>query len=167
MIAVALLWGPHELLDFGNALGARVGSAEWDLAPDKAVQLERWGITVDTIRSSRILSTLYALAKILFFTSGTGWGSHALGIALTLAIPLVLAGKRMLQLRSLAPLEQTRSILLLLGSAVVPIWYCMFVQHTIIHANFMFRPMVWPLALLMAGEALSLKALHAKPAIVT
>ena len=100
-----------------------------------------------------MLSYLYALAKIVIFSNLLTFGSLVLGVVVIFAAPVALAIRRAFVLRKCTDdLERAGDVVLLGACTVMPAWYFVMVQHTIVHANFMFRPMVWPLALLLAAE---------------
>ena len=152
MTLVAFIWGPSELFRAADVLLGHLGSIDWDLAPDKAAILNRYGITVEAIRSSRALSTLYGLFKMEYFTSNMAWGSLALGVAITTLAPAVLATRQGMRWKNQDAAGRWRTAILLLAAAVPLLWCCIFVQHTIASAHFMFRIMVWPPAVLLAAE---------------
>lgn len=154
MGVVTAIWGSQELSIFVTALSAHAGSSAWSIAPENLVKLRHFGVDVNTIRSSRLLSYLYALSKIMFFARGLTFGSIGLSLALIGALPIALATRRIVCLATeVDEVRRTRDLLLLGACAVMPVWYFVMVQHTIIHAFFMFRPMVWPLGLLLAVES--------------
>ena len=151
MAAVAAIWGVSELGVFGRQVGAHMSAGGWDIAPDNAERLSRFGISVESIRNSVVLSYAYALSKIVYFTQSIGFGSIALGAILAVALPLGLAGFSIFALlRARNEVTRLRIASVLAGCLVMPAWYLAFIHHTIVHAHFMFRPMVWPLALLTA-----------------
>ncbi|CAN7675672.1 hypothetical protein LJR009_006218 [Bosea sp. LjRoot9] len=154
MAAVAVIWGLPELTLFGQQIGAHMSSAGWEVAPENAARLARLGIDPDAIRSSFLFSYLYALSKVFYFSQFLAFGSVELGLLLVALAPLLLGLRQGLLLRRCSEaVERMRAGLLLVACAIMPAWYLAFVHHTIVHAHFMFRPMVWPLALLLAMEA--------------
>jgi hypothetical protein len=154
MAAVAMIWGLPELKLFGQQIGAHMSSAGWAVAPENAARLARFGIDPEGIRASFLFSYLYALSKIFYFSQFLAFGSVELGFLLVAVIPLLLALRQGLLLpRCSEAVERMRAGLLLAACAIMPAWYLAFMHHTIVHAHFMFRPMVWPLALLLAMEA--------------
>jgi len=155
--AVAALWGPQVLLNFSDKLLMHLGSTSWDFGPHNVAQFKRYGITVDMIRSSRFLSTAWGLFNMVYSTSNIGWGSLALGTVLTVIVPLALGLKQLLGLKRQQPVERLQSALVLAAASVVLLWCCAFVEHTIGQAFFMFRIMVWPLAVLLAAEVPQIK----------
>jgi hypothetical protein len=149
---VAALWGWPEIVDASAVFGRHLGQAGWDIAPDNAARLEAFGVAVETIRSSRVLTTIYALLKIGFFSPLVGLGSTVLGLAVVAVLPLVLAVKGAWSWwHTTDNTVRSRELLLLGAACVMPAWYMVFTTHTIIHAFFMVRPMVWPSALLLGG----------------
>ena len=88
---------------------------------DKPAELEKLGISVEAIHANRLFSTIYAFAKIFYFSAALGWGSVALGGGLTMVVPSLLVVKRMVGLKSLAAPERVRSTLILCACGVVPI----------------------------------------------
>ncbi|WP_103718783.1 hypothetical protein [Bosea psychrotolerans] len=154
MAAVAAIWGLPELGLFGRQIGAHMSGGGWEVAPDNAARLARFGIAPDAIRASFLFSYLYALSKVFYFSRFLAFGSVELGILLAVVIPVLLAlHQAVLLWRCREPVERLRTGLLLAACAIMPAWYLAFVHHTIVHAHFMFRPMVWPLALLLAMAA--------------
>ena len=161
MAAVSLIWGVSELGIFGRQIGAHMNAGGWDIAPQNEAQLNRLGISVDAIRQSVMLSYGYALSKIVYFTKLMAFGSATLGVILAVILPLALAGLSAWQaLRAQDPLQRLRISLVLGGCLAMPVWYLAFIHHTIVHAHFMFRPLVWPLALLVAMQAWSKRSLQ-------
>jgi hypothetical protein len=152
MSVVVAIWGPEELFKAARVLGGHLGSVDWSLAPDKVARLERYGITVETIRSSRALSTIYGLFKIVFFTSNMAWGSLLLGVFITTLLPVALAIRQAMAWKDRDATDRLRMAILFLSSSIPLLWCCVFVQHTIATAHCMFRIMVWPPAVLLAAE---------------
>jgi hypothetical protein len=114
-------------------------------SPLEAEKMAPYGITAERVAQSRLLATFYAGAKILSFTQVVTWGSRIIGVAvfagsLMLGMVGLLAPRRVFGLR-LTP----RPPLLALAFCVVPAWYGLFPNHTIQHAPFMVRILVWPL----------------------
>jgi hypothetical protein len=150
--AVVAIWGPQELFKAAAVLSGHLGSVGWDLAPDKVARLQRYGVTVEAIRSSRALSTLYGLFKMAFFTSNMAWGSLLLGIFVSTLLPFALAIRQAFAWKGRDPTGRVRIAILLLSGSIPLLWCCVFVQHTIASAHFMFRILVWPPAILLAAE---------------
>jgi hypothetical protein len=154
MAVVAAIWGLPELDLFSRQIGAHMSSGGWEVAPENAARLARFGIGPDAIRSSFLFSYLYALSKVFYFSQFLAFGSVELGFLLAVVVPVLLAlHQAVLLWRCREPVERLRTGLLLAACAIMPAWYLAFVHHTIVHAHFMFRPMVWPLALLLAMAA--------------
>lgn len=147
-LAVTAIWGWSEISDAAARLGSYAGKASWDVAPDNAARVRALGIDPETVRGSRLLSTLFAFAKLAYFSSFVGCGSRIVGIAI-LAAPLLWAAAGIVR-RPRDWRRQPRDVLVLLAALVMPAWYVLFVTHTIIHANIMARPMTWPFAFVVA-----------------
>lgn len=64
-IAVFAAWGREEIFSSGAELGRWLGNTGWDIAAENLVPLKVVGIDPDTIKSSRILSSAFALVKII------------------------------------------------------------------------------------------------------
>lgn len=144
LTAAAVIWGPSVFTNFTDQLGAHMGS-ETILAPNEAAQLAPYGLTAERFTHSRLLRTLYAGVKILYYTPIVTWGSRAVGIFL-FAGGLVLGSVALLFPRQGAlGLSPMRRPMLALAFCVIPGWYLLFPGHTIQHALFMVRVLVWPL----------------------
>jgi hypothetical protein len=155
-IVVAAIWGWSEIASAGAELGRQAGSRSWDIAAENVTKLQAFGISLnaDVIKSSRALTTLFALSKVVYFSSIVGLGSRALGIVLVVILPALLVVRCWTYRRYIEEdHERSREALILFAAATVPLWYLVFPTHTIILAPlFMVRPMVWPLAILVARE---------------
>lgn len=156
MAVVAALWSGTELSAFVEQLSARMGTRA-TLSANEITQLSALGISADHVQTSRTLASAYALAKIVYFGWILAFGSHAAGAAVVLGGPLlaVARGSRALFRRTSAigGRDRLREWTFLAVVGVAPAWYVAFPNHTIEHAFFMVRPMVWPLAVFFAGLA--------------
>lgn len=167
MAVVAAIWGTGELGIFSRQLGAHMSSGGWDVAPENAARLARFGATPEVIRSNTLFSYVYALAKIVYFSRMHAYGSSMLAILLVLLLPLLLILRTLIHFRRSAdPAQRLRASLLLTACAVMPAWYLAFLHHTIVHAHFMFRPMIWPLALMLAWALWEHFSLRERPSTV-
>ena len=165
--AVGIVWGWSEIIEAGGLLAHHAGNVAWDVAPDNAAKLEQFGVNVDAIKSTRTLTTVYALAKVLYFSPLLGLGSLILGVAITAVLPLFLVTMGIWRFRHANEhAARSRELLLFAAAAVMPVWYAVFPSHTIIHAFFMVRPMIWPVALLIGGAVLSATAARSQPSSV-
>ena len=163
--SVMIVWGPSELTSVVTQLALRVGHAEWDVAPENAARLAAFGLSVETLQSGRLAGTAFAFGKLAFFSSQLGFGSLACGLVIVLLGPLVLPWCAVRSRKAGAdPAARRVWLLLLLAACVVPFWYVVFLNHTIVHAHFMVRLLAWPTALALAGLAWSRAHHRSRPA---
>jgi len=88
-------------------------------------------------------AVLYALMKLGRETKILGQGSVALGLSLVLIAIVGLAGGARARWHRLPDrFERTRTAVLVGAALVTPAWYLLFLNHTIVHAGFMIRPLV-------------------------
>jgi hypothetical protein len=108
--------------------------------------LQRIGGPLDgTDTLPTILTALQEFAKA---APWLGRGSSALGLTLIFVAGIGLAGGAALRWRRLPDtLERTRTVVLVGAALVLPAWYLVFLQHTIVHAGFMIRPLVGLIAI--------------------
>jgi hypothetical protein len=102
-----------------------------------------------------MLASAYALVKIAYFGWILAYGSHAVGAVVVIGGPLLAVargGCRLFRERSVMTGEDcSREWIFLAATAIAPAWYLAFPNHTIEHAFFMVRLMVWPLAVFFVG----------------
>lgn len=120
------VFGNDVVVDFNNQLLYRLGVQD---------ELPRLQLTVQ------------AFLNVLREGIGLFWGSRTLAavVMLSAAIAALLASIRILRGTRRAPAELTAYALIVLSIAVVPVWYAVFPQHTLRHAWFMGRMLVWPI----------------------
>jgi hypothetical protein len=91
---------------------------------------------------------LYALVKLGRSSKILGHGSLALGLPVVLiAIAGLAYGARARWRRLPDRFERTRTAALVGAALVTPAWYLVFLNHTIVHATFMIRPLVGLIAI--------------------
>ncbi|WP_145727692.1 hypothetical protein [Nitrospirillum viridazoti] len=148
MAFVIGVWGWGELKPFTDELAVRMGHSVDLSAPEQAM-LAPYGITSEVLSNSRGLAAAYAFAKVAYMMPMMAWGARGVGIlalgtsVMMATIALAISGWRL----DLA--RRTRWLLLLGAFLVVPVWYVVFAEHTIKHAFFMVRIVVW--SILVAG----------------
>ena len=151
-LVIAALSGWSEIAGSAGLMARHIAQTGWDMTADHAARLEAFGFNVEALKSNRALSAIYGLMKIGYFSSLVGLGSLAVGLVVTAVLPLVLViWGAWRALRTGDSSKRRRELLLLAAAAVMPVWYVVFTAHTIVHAFFMVRPMVWPAAVLLAG----------------
>ncbi|MBP7609412.1 MAG: hypothetical protein KA760_07935 [Steroidobacteraceae bacterium] len=127
-LKLAFAWavfGNTILNDFQRALAGRVSS---QLSSGQAATL------LDLVNAVR-----WNLGEITWGSEVAGYGLVALS-----ASAAVIGLVRVYRNRDVAAVL-TRAVLVILSGLVVPLWYAIFMNHTIEHAWFMVRIAVWPL----------------------
>jgi hypothetical protein len=126
LAASVAVFGPAVLSDYGHQLEVRMALTKADDHPVSAVLF--FGKLVGGLSSLAEYSRVLAGGTILIAAVAGIWGLRAV-------------------LRSrVLPAQQTRAILLALSTVPILLWFPLFWQHTIQHAWFMDRILVWIIA---------------------
>lgn len=153
---VLAMWGFDGLGSAREAMGRHLGHANWQISTENFARLQNiglGGLSIEVIQSSRIFSYFFALSKIFYFTKQLAFGSVGLALIIIILLPLILFLRQLFLIWMCPNKAECVPNLLIVGACcVMPIWYFVLIEHTIVHANFMCRPMVWPLALLLAAQ---------------
>jgi hypothetical protein len=123
LAASAALMGGQVLQDFGGGLAFRVGRV--------AVRGGELGLRdlIDHLR--------WNVDQLTFGSEGLGYGLVAGAIGIGAAATVMLLG------RYRRGLDTGRELLVLLSILVIPVWYIVFLNHTVAHAWFMVRLLTW------------------------
>jgi hypothetical protein len=133
----------------GSLLHRLIGPVVPEMAPSEVEAMAALGFDVRRLDTEPWLRLPYAAFRLAYFGFVPGWGSTALGLALlggSLLGVLLLAWRA---LRRGAGTEDSRrrAGAILAASAVVPVWYLLFLSHTLLHAVWMVRSLAaWPIA---------------------
>ncbi|MEE3622979.1 hypothetical protein UCD39_03125 [Nitrospirillum sp. BR 11752] len=114
-------------------------------APEQAM-LAPYGITSEMLAHSRVLAAAYAFAKVAYMMPIMAWGARGVGILVLGISVMVAAISPAISGRRLNREHRTQWLLLLGACLAVPVWYVVFAEHTIKHAFFMVRIIVWTMA---------------------
>jgi hypothetical protein len=161
-IAVVQVASHYDLQDeFVSALSFRMFGPVASVTAAEAEAGSRLGIDITQHAMYSPAAFAYLAAKLAYFSRVLGQGSLALGLAaIVLGLLGLVAGgwARWRRLGNAAARTQTTA--LIAAALVVPCWYLVFFQHTIIHASFMIRPLVATIAIgLWLGGCEALAAL--------
>lgn len=147
-IALAgMVFGGDEAAVFGRTLTHRFGgSILAELSPHLTERYRAIGLDPAVVDGSVVLRIVMMGVALLHASFGLAYGSTPIGAGLL----LLAAGVVLLHLIRLwrSPANPGRCAdLLLAGSVLIlPCWYLLFVNHSILHAIWMVRPLVWLLA---------------------
>ncbi len=93
-------------------------------------------------------SLFFVIAKLAYSTTSIAFGSRIMGIcAVAAGVISLLVGAVYLLFRRQQTVQRPVVYALLLSVAVIPVWYLLFLGHTIVHTRFMVRPLVWIIAI--------------------
>jgi hypothetical protein len=149
LLAVATVFGTHELSVFFQTLGQRMGgSVETNLSDSVKAALTAYHINPQWLDANILTRVAFAGLMLTYSSFFLGWGSHLLGAAVVLLpTPLLLAlGASSFRDRNIS--RQARERLALAAAGAVPVlWYVLFANHTILHSSYMVRPLALNLAL--------------------
>ncbi len=150
-ILIALVFGTDEIARFNETLGHRVsGSILNELSPYLAERFRAVGIDPVVADKSLPLRIAMMALSLIHATKFMAYGSSALGVGLVVLSVLVLAFHLIRLAR--AGFGNSADWLLLASIVPLPIWYLVFINHSILHASWMARPLVW---LVSASAALT------------
>jgi hypothetical protein len=152
LLLVRLIWGPVEIQAFVDQLFYQIGggSVILGLPPQETAKIERLFHTpIAVIDQNRVLRLALMVTSLVYESFILGLGSHTLGALLVvLPTPIVIIGTLRRIASSGKSAHYKMFFLSLLAAALVcPLWYLAFEQHTIHHALYMVRPLVWSVAL--------------------
>lgn len=142
MVFVIFLWSWDEVLIYWNALNLRVSSGlEGQIDANEIQAMAKIGLDPFSPSWNRGIALIYGAGKILQNASITGLGSRPLG-----AVLLVIGGISWLLVPILTPrfLTQFKAQQLFASGVIIPAWFVVFTNHTIVHAQFMGRLAIWP-----------------------
>jgi hypothetical protein len=146
-LAVAAVFGGAEARNALASLAYRMGGGIAAESPWLAQHAAGRGFDL-TAASAHAPDTVAFLATYLArWAPVLGQGSRVLGQALLLLGLLGLAagaGAGFAGAHGRRPGRRARLWLLLASAAVVPAWYLIFLNHSVIHADFMVRPLAYP-----------------------
>ncbi|MGQ9369848.1 hypothetical protein [Azospirillum sp. ST 5-10] len=148
------LFGGHELDVLVAALDVRMSDhflysfSRWDL-----MRAEAAGFDLATVERGWLEPVLFMGFRLLDESFRIAHGSEALGRAVIVGgalLALVLAAA---ELWRSAARERAEALVLLGSALVLAVWYLAFLNHTILHAVWMVRPLAWLPALALVFAA--------------
>jgi hypothetical protein len=127
LVLACIVFGPQVLTDFAGQLGTRMAAAS-------AADVPQGGLLT---LATKMIGGLSSLSGRMHLMAG-----------LALLSAVVFGGWGVVKVLRLSSIDSTRSLAcwLLLSVSPVALWPLLFWQHTIQHAWFMDRILVWPLA---------------------
>ncbi|HEY0834354.1 MAG TPA: hypothetical protein VGE72_10645 [Azospirillum sp.] len=151
---LVLYAGPGEAASFFASLSERTGGRfVYGLTPADLGRAQRFGFDLGAAEGHLLPSFAYLLFRLGEASHRIAFGSGALGIGVlagtTVLVPVLAA----LGLRRRggggdgAAVRRAETVLLLLTPLVLLLWFAAFVNHTILHAVWMVRVLVWMPAL--------------------
>lgn len=151
MALVTAMFGTQELAVFGKALSYRAsGTILTELTPHLMERYRSIGLDPAIVDKSLLLRIAMMCVGLLHATYVLAYGSTPLGAALLL-LSFAILGLHLLLLIKDRKAEQRAADLTLLASVLIlPVWYLTFINHTILNAIFMVRPLAWVMAVALA-----------------
>ncbi len=154
VVAAAIVFGPDVVTDFASQLKTRISGNYAD-----SVDVEKtlaWGFDPRGHDTYSIYSVIFLVAKMVYSSSYLAYGSLLLGALLLVASGGGIVFMLIRQWRRPADkLGSARLWGLAASAAVIPGWYLLFLNHSIIHASFMIRISTWIMAAAAAMAILS------------
>lgn len=145
LVSIAPIFGFSVVTDFFGRLEYRVGGSYQDTI-DIYKALE-YGIDPRGKATYSLSTISFLAAKLAYSSTSIAFGSRAFGIAILALGTLALILGAVTQFVMHKEPRQTRVVVaLLLSVFVIPLWYVLFLQHTVIHTRYMVRILVWIIA---------------------
>ena len=159
-IAIVRLTTHYDLEgEFVSALSFRMFGSIVSVTEAETEGASRLGIDITQHAMYSPAAFAYLAAKLAYFSRVLGQGNLAAGLtAIALGVLGLVAGGWARWRRLQQAPARTQTAALISAALVVPCWYLVFFQHTIIHASFMIRPLVATIAIglwLGGSEALA------------
>jgi hypothetical protein len=148
-IAIVQLASHYDLKgEFVSALSFRMFGPIVSVTGAETAGASRLGIDITQHAMYSPAAFVYLAAKLAYFSRVLGQGNLALGLAaIVLGLLGLVAGSWARWHRLKLATERTQTAALIGAALVVPCWYLIFFQHTIVHASFMIRPLVATIAI--------------------
>src|SRR5690606_1005231 len=154
LVAAAIVFGPEVVTDFASQLKTRISGNYAD-----SVDVEKtlaWGFDPRGHDTYSIYSVIFLVAKMVYSSSYLAYGSLIFGGLLLVASVGGIVFMLFRQWRRPADkLDSMRLWGLAASAAVIPGWYLLFLNHSIIHASFMIRISTWIMAAAAAMAVIS------------
>jgi hypothetical protein len=140
-----IVLGPASIPEiFGQVLYRIGGSYQEKIDVTKALE---FGFDARSAGTYSLTTLLFLVGKLAYSSAGIAFGDRTLGIAVLGLATLVLLIGSIVQVLTQADPRQRRVFWSLLASiAVIPLWYLIFLNHSVIHTRFMVRILVWVIA---------------------
>jgi hypothetical protein len=163
LIAIGVVWGRAEVMDFFVVLGDRmVGPIEARL-PSRLVDFyAHFGWSAQTADSSPFVRLLSAGAMVVYSSFALAWGSHVVGALIVLLPVPILAWLSLGPIVRGNGLDRLQALALFAAGLVPYLWYAAFTNHTITHSLFMVRPLAMSLS--VAAAAVVIRLARPRPA---
>ncbi|HYH23007.1 MAG TPA: hypothetical protein VD995_30720 [Azospirillum sp.] len=149
---LVLYAGPGEAATFFASLSERTGGRfVYGLTPADLARAQHFGFDLGAAEGRLLPSLAYLLFRLGEASHRIAFGSGALGTAVLAGATVLVPTLAVLAWRAPAGadarLPRAETVLLLLTPLVLLLWFLAFVNHTILHAVWMVRVLVWMPAL--------------------
>lgn len=151
--AVVILFGFEEIMSSATTLARHLSSDTWEVSVSTTKALSQVGISAAQVKEFRVLSYVFALAKLAYFSDLLTFGYRPLGIIVGIGGSLGFALWSALNTFRLRSLERSNMLLFFACCAVPFSWTFVMLNHSVVNAIWMQRMFVWPtlVGLALAG----------------
>ena len=150
--AVALIWGPSEILAAGATLTGHFSATGWMNNPSARPIYSALSNFGEGFANSRLAAVVFAFGKLAYFSDLVALGSRPLGLVITILGPALFAALAILRLvRPSKSVPRSAAALALISCSVIFGWVFLMVEHTIVNAVWMQRMLPWLSCLLIGG----------------
>lgn len=157
MALVAAIFGPQELAIFGDALGHRAsGTILAELSPHLTERYRAIGLDPAIVDKSLLLRIAMMGVALLHASFVLAYGSTPMGAGLLLLSLAIIGLHLLLLIKGRKTDHRAGDYMLVASILILPVWYLAFINHSILHAIWMVRPLAWMVAVALALTALRL-----------
>lgn len=145
ILVTAVIFDDPVTGDFLSELGYRMGGTYWDVVD--VAKYREYGFDPTGHATYSLYSLLVLAGKLAYSTAYLAMGDWLVGSAVVLVAVSVVVSAVAAGLRQRDAMVRLRWAAIGLSVAVIPVWYLVFLNHSIIHAKFMVRILVWIVAM--------------------